>query len=196
MYSQNNEEEFIVNYFGSKQGKFMDIGAFHPYQLSNTRKLFELGWGGVYIEPSPICFQNFANEYSNNENITLINKAVVTNDIKELEFFESSGDAVSTSVASHRDLWLTAGIVFNPIKVETININELISNYGNEVNFLNIDVEAMNYELFCAIPNEFLSSIEMLCIEHDRNFEQIEQRMNMLGFKKILQNPENIILAK
>lgn len=196
MYSQNNEEEIIVNYFAGKQGKFMDIGAFNPFIFSNTRRLYELGWKGVFVEPSPICFKSFMDEYKTDIEITLINKAVVTDDSKEIEFFEASGDAVSTSILSHRDLWLTAGIDYKPIKVEAIKINELIKNYGNEINFLNIDVEAMNYELFCSIPNDFLSSIDMLCIEHDNNFEQIEQRMNYFGFKKVLQNPENIILVK
>jgi hypothetical protein len=36
----------------------------------------------------------------------------------------------------------------------------------------------------------------MICIEHDKWFEQIESRMEGLGFKKLLINPENIILAK
>ncbi len=196
MYSQNNEEEIIVNYFQGKQGRFMDIGAFNPFIFSNTRRLYELGWKGVFVEPSPICFKSFMDEYKNDNNITLIEKAVVTNDSKELEFYEASGDAVSTSSVSHRDLWLTAGIDYKPIKVETIHINDLINKYGIGINFLNVDVEAMNYDLFCNISNDFLSSLEMICIEHDKWFEQIESRMEGLGFNKLLINPENIILAK
>ena len=196
MYSQNNEEEIILNYFQGKQGKFMDIGAFNPFIFSNTRRLYELGWKGVFVEPSPICFNSFIDEYKKDIYIDLVNKAVVTDDSKELEFYEASGDAVSTSSVSHRDLWLTAGIDYKPIKVKTIHINDLINQYGVGINFLNVDVEAMNYDLFCNISNDFLSSLEMICIEHDKWFEQIESRMEGLGFNKLLINPENIILAK
>ena len=41
------------------QAQFLEIGAYHPEEFSNTRALVELGWGGVYVEPSPKCFKTF-----------------------------------------------------------------------------------------------------------------------------------------
>src|SRR5688572_28520435 len=101
-YSQNEEEKFILEYFNaalpncvlSKIGKFVDIGAFHPTKFSNTRRLFELGWSGIFVEPAPTLFKAFEEEYGNNPNITLLNIAIgdTTDHVK---FYESEGDAVS-----------------------------------------------------------------------------------------------------
>jgi hypothetical protein len=102
MYSQNSEEAYILAYFKNNIGKFLDIGAYNPFKFSNTRKLFELGWSGIFIEPSPICFKNFVSEYQNVDRITLINKAVVTDDRVEIAFYESNGDAVSTTNDTHK----------------------------------------------------------------------------------------------
>lgn len=196
MYSQNNEEEIIVNYFAGKQGRFMDIGAYNPFKFSNTRRLYELGWKGVYVEPSPICFKSFMDEYKTDMEITLINKAVVTNDVKEIEFFEANGDAVSTSNHSHRDKWSNAGAIFKPIQVEAIHIINLLENFGKGIDFLNIDVESMNYDLFSNIDEQYLSNLSMICIEHDNYWREISSKMSRFGFKEILLNGENIILVK
>ncbi len=58
MYSQNNEEKFILEHFKNRKGKFLDIGAYDGKTFSNTFALVELGWSGLEIEASPINFVN------------------------------------------------------------------------------------------------------------------------------------------
>lgn len=217
MYSQNNEEEFITIYFNNYVGRFLDIGGFHPFQLSNTRKLYELGWKGIYIEPSLICYDSFVKTYHNDENIVLINKAVVSDDKKEVILYESGGDAVSTTSVEHTNKWQKSGVVYNPIKVDTITTRELEESY-DDIDFLSIDVESTNFEIFSAFSEKYLSSIKMICIEHDspvydtnsplfvrvsywidNNIQpalSIYKRLNNLGFKIITINGENVIFAK
>ena len=55
-YSQYGEDRAIVELFGDHVGRFLDIGAWHPTVFSNTRALFERGWSGVMVEPSPCPF--------------------------------------------------------------------------------------------------------------------------------------------
>ena len=62
-YSQNNEEEVILNYFDGKIGTFLDVGANDGVTLSNTRALAERGWRGVLIEPSPKAFALLKENY-------------------------------------------------------------------------------------------------------------------------------------
>jgi hypothetical protein len=66
-YSQQDEERFILGAFAdypriltedTGAPRFLDIGAWHPTIFSNTRALFEMGWSGVIIEPSPGPFIN------------------------------------------------------------------------------------------------------------------------------------------
>jgi FkbM family methyltransferase len=192
MYSQNSEEKFIVDYFQNHIGKFLDIGAYNPFIFSNTRRLYELGWGGIFIEPSPICFKNFVAEYQNVDRITLINKAVVTDDRVEVAFYESNGDAVSTTNDNHKSKWENSGAKYNLIKVQAISIKEIEK--FNDIDFLSLDVESSNIELFSAFSDEFLSSLKMICIEHDSMIDLIKSRLT--GFNELHRNGENIILVK
>jgi hypothetical protein len=56
-YSQNNEQEIILNFFNGRIGRYLDIGAFDGVAASNTLALAELGWQGTVIEPSPWVFK-------------------------------------------------------------------------------------------------------------------------------------------
>ena len=53
-YSQHpDEEEAILQLFGSHVGRALDIGAWVATTFSNTRALYERGWELVLVEPSP-----------------------------------------------------------------------------------------------------------------------------------------------
>ena len=44
MRSQNNEEALVKQYFGTKHGTFIDIGANDGITLSNTYAAAQRGW--------------------------------------------------------------------------------------------------------------------------------------------------------
>jgi hypothetical protein len=53
VHSQNGEDgviEYIVNKMGIDKGLFVEFGAWDGIYCSNTYRLFEKGWSGVYIE--------------------------------------------------------------------------------------------------------------------------------------------------
>ena len=63
MYSQNKEEQVILDYFGFLQGTFLDIGANDGVTFSNTKMLAERGWKGVLVEPSPKAYAKLKEIY-------------------------------------------------------------------------------------------------------------------------------------
>src|SRR5690349_17296774 len=63
MFSQNNEEKFILDYFSGKVGTFCDIGSNDGKTFSNTYAISQLGWCGVLIEPSPRAFYKLKQLY-------------------------------------------------------------------------------------------------------------------------------------
>jgi len=78
MYSQGNEEAFIVEWFDGRRGRFLDIGASDGIRYSNTRRLFELGWHGVLVEPSPATFAMLLQNYRDHNEIMCVNCAVAS----------------------------------------------------------------------------------------------------------------------
>ena len=195
MFSQNDEEDYILKYFGGQIGKFLDIGAFNGKTFSNTYALVELGWSGVCVEPSPSVFLDLMKLHKDNPRITML-AAAIDSKAGIAPFYDSSGDAISTFDVAHRDKWKNGyGSKFTKIYVPTIPVVDIFKTFGYDFDFINIDVECMNYPIFVALPMSQMK-VRMMCVEHDNHEAEIQNRFTQYGFKKIMSNSENIIFAK
>ena len=53
-FAQHGEDNFVLSYFGhGRPGTYIDVGANHPFKISNTYLLYLQGWRGVTLEPIP-----------------------------------------------------------------------------------------------------------------------------------------------
>jgi FkbM family methyltransferase len=199
-HSQNNEEEVILNFFGDTPSTadsrmtFLEIGAFDPIELSNTRALVERGWGGVYVEPAPENAARFLKEYRDNPAIELVNSAIGLKS-EVLQFFDSGGDALSTSSISHVNKWSSA-VKFRPYWTKSMTVWELFNLVGYAFNFINLDVEGLNIDLFRAIPFADLNNLKLICVEHDGHIDEMLSIVRAYGFSSIAQNGENLIVGR
>jgi FkbM family methyltransferase len=56
-YSQFGEDLWLADYFGDRnRGFYVDVGAFDPFNASNTLLFYRRGWFGINIEPVPAAF--------------------------------------------------------------------------------------------------------------------------------------------
>ena len=200
MYSQNDEEKWIEGYFANKieekkVGRFLDIGAYDGKTFSNTHRLFELGWFGVCVEPSPSVFVGLLKLYGREERIQLVNAAVGPN-AQLMQFHDSGGDAVSTLSKSHRDKW-DSGSNFKSFFVPVVTVYNILTQVGFAFDFINIDIEGTNLELLKTFPPPTLRSASMVCIEHDGHAEEmLEILQSVAEFKELHRNGENLIVVK
>ena len=197
MYSQKDEEKYIVDFFkDTPKGKFLDFGGYDPRVFSNTRKLYELGWKGVYLEPSKPQYEKFVLEYGEDEEMTLINKAVSTYD-GEITFYNCN-DGVSTTEESHMEKWTSLIEKEKWIKesVPCVSINTLLDQYAHDLGFLNIDVEGGNIKLVQAIRGKYFKNVKMICVEHDEHHVAMIRILSKYGFQLIAFNDENIMMKK
>lgn len=208
MHGQNGEDKIITDYLDSisHEGdgekyfcRFLDVGAFHPTQLSNTRILVERGWHGVYVEPAPINFNGFLAEYRDEPDIVLVN-AAIGRDSSLIEFYDSGGDALSTSQPGHVARWTAAGVKFRNYLTKSITWAELFDAIRVEtdpISVLSLDVESMNVELFDLLPLERLMPyLYVIVVEHDMHHEKMAEKAAVHGFRVIHFNGENLILAR
>lgn len=197
-YSQNSEQDTILEYFNNNGVglKYIEIGGYSPFTFSNTRALYELGAIGTIVEPSPICMKEFEKEYENEPRIKLVQAAITDND-GVIEFFESNGDAIGTTDISHKEKWEKGySVNYNKITVKSISMDTFLKEHGQDVDFINIDVESTNWQLFNLIPDWFFNRLKMICIEHDGKNIEMENKLKSFGFRKILFNAENLIMVK
>ena len=72
--SQFGEDKFILNKFKKNyNGKFLDIGCYHPTKHNNTYLLYKNGWSGINIDLNPLTIElfNFARPRDKNLNLAI-----------------------------------------------------------------------------------------------------------------------------
>ena len=200
-YSQNDEERHILSYFAGRKGRFLDIGAHDGVQLSNTRALAELGWGGTLVEPSAAPFKELMDVYRGREDINLANMAIVPERAGIVTFSDSRGDFVSTFDAAHQRLWAAPGadgrpgVQYQRIYVAGVTVRELTTALPGPYQFVNLDVEGINHALFSEL---FLAplGVELVCVEYQDRLRDIEALANAQGYKRVHVTTENVLFAQ
>lgn len=195
-YSQFAEDKVFVPLFDGQVGRFLDVGAWDPKSLSNTRALWELGWSGVIVEPSPAPFLAQLREYGNDPRVTLIHAAVGSE--RHLAEFWCTDDAVSTTEREQFDKWKQHAAFHGKFFVPVITIEDVFNQFGSPgFDFVNLDVEGRSVDLLhVLLATEAYPKV--ICVEHDgREGEVLELGCSKgYGVPPGGKNGTNIILAR
>ena len=192
MYSQNDEERHILEWFeGKPAGRFLDIGAFDGVTFSNVRALYERGWAGTLVEPNPQAFSKLLERYDTSR-VHLVNAAIALR--AGLQVFHCSPDAVSTLSEDHRALWASQAR-YVPIRVPGCLVAELLAACPGPYAFLNLDVEGMNWQILQQIPLDALAC-ELACVEYGADRLPVEGWFKRQGWTLRAQNGENQIWSR
>lgn len=196
MYSQNHEDDFIVEYFSldEKPGRFCDLGSHDGRTFSNSLALIDLGWSGVMIEPSPKPFAELMRMHGDNERLTLVNAAI--SPVSEwATFHDPGGDMIGSTNERHVRKWSKhPGVSYRKFDLRTVSVASLLDRFGKAFDFINVDVEGESANLFLALLDAGASA-RCWCIEHDSRFADILERAAPLCLGERLRNGENIILT-
>ncbi len=195
--SQYNEEAYILDAVQeatarSEGGRFLDIGAWHPTDKSNTRALYELGWSGVMIEPSPGPLLNLLNEYAEEPRITIISAAMGL----EPGYVEMmvTDDAVSTADRNQYEKWKPVTKFRGKLTVPVLTWAEIANRFG-AFDFLSIDAEGLSASLFLAMLNAGLQP-HCVCVEHDSRLEELCSYATPLHYNVTYANGTNAIFVR
>lgn len=199
MYSQNNEEEIILNYFGDFIGTFIDIGANDGVTLSNTCALSHLGWSGVLVEPSPKAFERLKKNYERMKGFYLypfaigeINGTTILHESGELL---NQGDVALVSSIDENEIgrWTPANIQFTKTEVKVFRWKTFLNRLTiKKFDFISIDIEGKDLDVLKQID---LSEVKCICVEW--NGKQKDEFMKVCeGFRLIGENAENLIFAR
>jgi FkbM family methyltransferase len=195
MFSQNDEEWYILQWT-PEHGRVLDIGAWWPTNLSNSRALIEKGWHAVLVEPSPGPMRVLLGEYGKNDKITLL-QAAVTAHGKRITM-QVTDYPVSTSDHKVYSLWQTDPLTqyLGPLVVPSMTIADLISGYGR-FDFIDIDAEGQSVDIctqLLKLPDDVLP--QCFCVEHDGLAGLIEQDARRRGYVNFHVTGENIVAAR
>ena len=191
-YSQDGEQAHILAACPESAGRFLDLGAWNAFEKSNTRALFEKGWDGVMVEPSPVPFANLQAEYGRYfGRISLVNKAAGLKP-GTLHFWITD-DAVSTSDPVIYKKWKGTAKYVSELDVEVITLDELYYIFG-KYDFVNFDTEGTSVALFRRLM-EMGERPRCICLEYDDLLREARALAEASGYTIVQQNGTNIVMV-
>jgi FkbM family methyltransferase len=202
MHSQNNEEAVILDYFKGKIGRFIDIGANDGITFSNTRALAELGWCGVFLEPSPKAFHKLKQLYSDSKKgCFYMYQAAISTKNGKIDLFESgtllgNGDVGLVSTLHEQETErFKKKVPYEKIVVDCFRWKTFLNRlYIKEFDFISIDIEGSEIEVLKQMD---LSKTQLICVETNGDLQKKTVLDEMLkDFKVIYTSPENLIYAR
>ncbi len=146
-YAQSGEDlilRFLFDRLHIQHPSYLDIGAHHPYYLSNTALFYEQGSRGINIEPDPDLFQAFIRHRPQDINLNI----GIAQQSGELMFYRMNTSTLNTFSSSEaRRLAAEEGIPIlatQPVPVSTLA--QVLAQYwhGGCPELLSLDVEGMD----------------------------------------------------
>lgn len=201
MYSQNAEEQIILDYFKGKTGTFCDLGSNDGKTFSNTYALSQIGWCGILVEPSPRAFAKLNQLYQDTKGcFYLYNYAIGTTNGK-VTLYESgelvhTGDVglVSTLIEKETDRFKRT-VKYEEVTVDCYRWKTAMNRWKlKKFDFISCDIEGYELEVLAQID---LTDTQLVCVETNGDLTKKAKLDEMLsGFKVIYTSGENLIYAR
>ena len=163
-----------------------NIGVFVNYLLhKGVKKIYA-------VEPEPTAIKSLKYALDDKPNVSIIPYAV-TNENGTRQFYTTEGNTTISSFYEEQKN-------FNPNSgwfaesVNTITFQKIIDDYGiNKIDFLKIDVEGSEYEIFDTLGKEDFDKIENMLIEFHMNTngrlkEHILSKLDEYGYEYDIQH--------
>src|SRR5436190_9632228 len=141
-YAQNQEDILAWDYFGHKtDGFFVEVGANHPTELSQTWFLEQRGWKGILVEPLPACCEKLRAVRKNS--LVCEAAAGAPEQVGEATLNVAKSDVWSHLGEENKDLPLEARI-----KVAVRTLDSILEELrAPQVDLLSIDTEGMEIQV-------------------------------------------------
>ena len=202
-YSQFGQDKWIIKIFKNKtDGFYVDIGANDGMTFSNTKKLEELGWKGICVEPDPEVFEKLDNiRKSDNYNIAIGDKE------GEGEFTKITGKSQMLSGLSdkyedehieriQREINQNKGKI-EKIRVEIHTFDWLFVRYPDirTIDFLSVDTEGGEESIIKSIDfNSY--TINTIAVENNYKDDSIRRILTERGYDYLKCKGDDIFILR
>lgn len=200
MYSQNKEEQYILEYFGDFVGTFADIGCNDCLTFSNTRALALKGWRGIFIDPSPKAMQRCKTLYNGYKGYYFYEVALSAHNGKAI--LNESGplctptDVGLVSTFHDREMdRFKRTVKYEPMEVKTFRWKTFYNRLKvKHFDFVSIDAEGDDLEILSQMD---LSGVKAICLEWNGK-EQLKKDFEyyLHGFRLLYTSGENLLYGR
>lgn len=188
-YSQFGDDTFIMNLMqqiGIVKPSYLDIGAHHPYVMSNTAMLYQQGCRGINVEADRKLLLAFVMEREEDVNV----HAVIAEQEGTGTFYHiEKAPGCSTIVKSRAEDFVHEMPQYGPIdeqKVEKVSVDTIVTKCckgGSYPDFLNINIGGNEYEVLESSNLLYSNGPAVIDVEVDgRNHERFKKMLEENGY--------------
>jgi FkbM family methyltransferase len=172
-FSQYGEDLLLaVSLLPGRKGRYVDVGAYHPWKTSNTYKLYLRGWSGITIEPNPDAAALFRRVRPRDAHVV----SGVAQTKGDLTYFRFSDGKLNTFSESQARVYMDQGSQsLGAFQVPCRPLQDILDEHGPEpVDLISIDCEG--YDLAALETLDFRRSRPTAQIIEDYDaFEKIRR---------------------
>jgi len=182
-YSQDFEDLIIDKILGHKKsGNYIDIGAFNPERMSNTKRFYDRGWRGINVEPDYNNYLKFVEKRKEDINLNV----GVSNLKGELKFFRFTVETLSTFSETEAEKIVSQGFELREtISSKVTTLEDIFSSYLKEatVDFMSVDTEGHDMEVLQS-NNWEVYRPKVICVENNLTSE-VNSFLEDQNYKKV-----------
>ncbi len=191
-YSHEGEDILLQKIFLGKKIFYIDVGACHPIEFSNTYCFYKNGSKGINIDANPVSVELLKKFRPRDINLNI----AISSKEKQINLFTLGG---VSGVESTDKSWVKkmTGATEDKIKsftIETCSLSTIIERYCKDrvIDLLDVDVEGMDLDVLKSIDFDKVD-IKVICIEiNGKCLEDVLQS----EIYTILKNQDYLILGK
>jgi len=187
-----------------KNGFYVDVGAFHPIELSNTYKLYSrFNWRGINVEPNGENFILFEKYRPRDINI----QAAVSGTEGYWDYYRFEAATFNTLSKTRADQLQQQGFPYSTEKIQVLPLAKLLARYlpaNQNIDLMSVDCEGHDLEVLTS--NDWTKYRPELVMVEDHSEEMATPTVNYMkgigyafvnwvGLTKMFKN-EQIINAR
>lgn len=144
-YAQHGDDLAVLNIFkrlGIEKPSYLDVGAYHPFDLSNTALLYERGSRGINVEPNEAQFALFV--AARPDDINLWNGVAPMVGLLPFHHVAADPGRFTFDVATAT----TLGIV-RSVEIPMVTLNGIVRDFAAGIwpDLLSIDIEGLDIDV-------------------------------------------------
>jgi FkbM family methyltransferase len=182
-YSQDFEDLIIDKLLGNKNnGNYIDIGAFNPERMSNTKRFYDKGWRGINVEPDYNNYLKFVEKRKEDINLNV----GISNLKGEQKFFRFTIETLSTFSETEAEKTISQGFELREtISSKVTTLEDIFSSYLKEasIDFMSVDTEGHDLEVLQS-NNWDVYRPKIICVENILTSE-INYFLENQSYKKV-----------
>lgn len=142
-FAQYAEDTLLYQLQPQREGFYIDVGAYHPWQGSNTYKLYLRGWHGITVEPNPEVAAQFRRLRPRDVHLNL----GVSESAGELAYHHFDDAKLNSFDGAQAGRMNCA--VRKTTTVPCLPLSDIVARYapGTRIDMLSIDCEGLDLEV-------------------------------------------------